>query len=128
MKKNTAADMQIKQLQQDIKSLSNELAVSERLTDYYADSYKSAEKQRIAYRRLIKYHTLLLVLMNLVSRYASCTDMGEAIEANINRYYQGLAESITNIPGDDTESMYDNEYEDNEYNDEEEDEAGEDEL
>lgn len=130
MKKNkTTADKQIKYLQQDIMRLSHELAASERLTDYYANGYESAEKQRIACRRLIKYHTMVMVLMNLVSRYTACNDLGRAIEANINKYYKGLTEDLMNIPGDDTESLYDNEFEDDEYNEEEEEESvGEDEL
>lgn len=120
--------MQVKHLQEDIKRLSDELAATEKLADYYADSFHNAEKQRIACRRLIKYHTMVMVLMNLVSRYTACNDLGRAIEANINRYYKGLTESIMNIPGDDTESLYDNEFED-EYNEKEEEESvGEDEL
>ena len=129
MKKNTtSADNQIKQLQQDIQRLTDELAASERLTDYYADSYESAEKQRIACRRLLKYHTMVMILLNLVSRYTSCNDMGMAIQSNINRYYKGLTESIMSIPGDDSiDNFEDNEFEDEEYN-EEEDEDGEDDL
>lgn len=128
MKKNSTADMQVKHLQEDIKRLSDELAATEKLTDYYADKYNSAEKERIACRRLIKYHTMVMVLMNLVSRYASCNDMGMAIQSNINKYYKGLTADLMNIPGDDTESLYDNEFEDDEYDDGEEDKDGEDEL
>lgn len=116
--KNTSADIQIKQLQKDIKRLSDELTASERLTDYYANGYESAEKQRIACRRLIKYHTMVMVLMNLVSRYTACNDLGTAIQTNINKYYKGLTESIMSIPGDDS---IDN-FEDYEFNDEEGDE------
>ena len=123
--KNILADNQIKQLQQDIQRLTDELAASERLTDYYADSYESAEKQRIACRRLLKYHSMVMILLNLVSRYTSCNDMGMAIQTNINKYYKGLTESIMSIPGDDS---IDNEFEDEEYNDDEEDRDGEDEL
>ena len=119
--KNISADNQIKQLQQDIQRLTDELAASERLTDYYANCYESAEKQRIACRRLLKYHTMVMILLNLVSRYTSCNDMGMAIQTNINKYYKGLTESIMSIPGDDS---IDNEFED----DDEEDKDGEDEL
>ena len=126
--KNILADNQIKQLQQDIQRLTDELAASERLTDYYADSYESAEKQRIACRRLLKYHSMVMILLNLVSRYTSCNDMGMATQTNINRYYKGLTESIMSIPGDDSiDNFEDNEFEDEEYN-EEEDKAGENEL
>ena len=123
--KNISADNQIKQLQQDIQRLSDELVASERLTDYYADSYESAEKQRIATRRILKYHTMVMIILNFVSRYTSCNDMGMAIQTNINKYYKGLTESIMSIPGDDS---IDNEFEDEEYNDDEEDRDGEDEL
>ena len=126
--KNISADNQIKLLRQDIQRLTDELAASERLTDYYADSYESAEKQRIACRRLLKYHSMVMILLNLVSRYTSCNDMGMAIQTNINRYYKGLTESIMSIPGDDSiDNFEDNEFEDEEYN-EEEDKAGENEL
>jgi hypothetical protein len=119
--KNISADNQIKQLQQDIQRLTDELAASERLTDYYANCYESAEKQRIACRRLLKYHTMVMILLNLVSRYTSCNDMGMAIQTNINKYYKGLTESIMSIPGDDS---IDNEFED----DDEEDKDGEEEC
>lgn len=126
--KNISADNQIKQLQQDIQRLTDELAASERLNDYYADSYESAEKQRIACRRLLKYHTMVMILLNLVSRYTPNNDLGSAIQTNINKYYKGLTESIMSIPGDDSiDNFEDNEFEDEEY-DEEEDKAGEDEL
>ena len=119
--KNISAGNKIKQLQQDIQRLTDELVASEKLTDYYADSYESAEKQRIATRRILKYHTMVMILLNLVSRYTSCNDMGMAIQTNINKYYKGLTESIMSIPGDDS---IDNEFED----DDEEDLVGEDEL
>ena len=119
--KNISAGNKIKQLQQDIQRLTDELVASEKLTDYYANSYESAEKQRIACRRLLKYHSMVMILLNLVSRYTSCNDMGMAIQTNINKYYKGLTESIMSIPGDDS---IDNEFED----DDEEDLVGEDEL
>lgn len=122
MKKNTtSADNQIKQLQQDIMRLSDELAASERLTDYYADKYNSAEKQRIACRRLLKYHTMVMVLMNLVSRYTDNNDLGTAIQTNINQYYKGLTEKIMSIPGDDSiDNFEDYEFDDEEDSDREE--------
>lgn len=120
MKKNSTADMQVKHLQEDIKRLSGELAATEKLTDYYADSFHNAEKQRIACRRLIKYHTMVMVLMNLVSRYTDNNDLGTAIQTNINRYYKGLTESIMSIPGDDSiDNFEDYEFDDDEYNEEE---------
>ena len=123
--KNISAGNKIKQLQQDIQRLTDELVASEKLTDYYANSYESAEKQRIAGRRLLKYHSMVMILLNLVSRYTSCNDMGMAIQTNINKYYKGLTESIMSIPGDDS---IDNEFEDK-YNEKEEEESvGEDEL
>ena len=127
--KNVSADNQIKQLQQDIQRLSDELIASERLTDYYANSYESAEKQRIAGRRLLKYHSMVMILLNLVSRYTACNDLGTAIQTNINKYYKGLTESIMSIPGDDSiDNFEDNEFEDK-YNEKEEEESvGEDEL
>lgn len=121
MKKNTiSADNQIKQLQQDIKRLSDKLTATEKLTDYYADKYNSAEKQRIACRRLLKYHTMVMILMNLVSRYTDNNDLGTAIQTNINQYYKGLTEKIMSIPGDDSiDNFEDYEFDDDEYNEEE---------
>lgn len=118
--KKTTADMQIKQLQQDIMRLSDKLAATEKLTDYYADKYNSAEKQRIACRRLLKYHTMVMILMNLVSRYTDNNDLGTAIQTNINQYYKGLTEKIMSIPGDDSiDNFEDYEFDDDEYNEEE---------
>lgn len=121
MKKNSTADMQVKHLQEDIKRLSDELAATERLTDYYADSYESAKK-------LMKYHTLVLVILNMVYQYTDADDMGRAIRTNINRYYKGLTSDLMNIAGEvSIDNFEDNEFEDEEYN-EEEDEDGENDL
>lgn len=105
--KKTTADMQVKHLQDDIKRLSDELAATEKLTDYYADSYES-------FKKLMKYQTLVLVIMSLVYQYTDANDMGRAIRTNINRYYKGLTSDLMNIAGDDTESFYDNEYNEDE--------------
>ena len=122
MKKNTTtADMQVKHLQEDIKRLSGELAATEKLADYYADSYESAKK-------LMKYHTLVLVILNMVYQYTDADDMGRAIRTNINRYYKGLTSDLMNIAGEvSIDNFEDNEFEDDEY-DEEKDKDGEDEL
>ena len=121
-KNNTTADMQINQLQQDIKRLTDELIASEKLSDYYCDSYESC-------RKLMKYHTLVLVIMNLVYQYTDADDMGRAIRMNINRYYKGLTSDLMNIAGDvSIDNFEDNEFEDDEYDDGEKDKDGEDEL
>ena len=98
----------IKELEQEIKKLKQSL-------DVCIDLNEGLDKERTSYRRIIKYHTLVLIIMNLVSRYTSCNDMGAVIERCINGYYKELTAALMNIPGDDS---IDN-FEDNEFGNEE---------
>ncbi len=116
----------IADLEKEISRLTNELIGAEQWNQVLQENYEDSEQQRVAYRRLLKYHTLVLIIMSLLSQYTDANDMGRAIEININRYYKGLTSDIMNIPGDDT---IDN-FEDESFDDDEEygTEPGEEEL
>lgn len=96
-------------LEKEISRLTNELIGAEQWNQVLQENIEDSEKQRVAYRRLLKYQTLVLIILNLLSRYTDANDMGRAIETNINRYYRGLTSDIMNIPGDDTIDNFENE-------------------
>lgn len=109
MKNNKKPNRRIADLEKEISRLTNELIGAEQWNQVLQENIEDSEKQRVAYRRLLKYQTLVLIILNLLSRYTDANDMGRAIETNINRYYRGLTSDIMNIPGDDTIDNFENE-------------------
>jgi hypothetical protein len=123
---NRYTNKKIKELEAEIKSLKQSLDITIDLNEVLQQNNNKLDKERINYRRIIKYHTLVLIIMNLVSRYTSCNDMGTVIETCINGYYKELTAALMNIPGDNSiDNFEDNEFDDGEY---EENSDGEDEF
>jgi hypothetical protein len=67
MKKNihTETDKKIAELMQEIKSLNTELDYCRNMNEILRTNYDQVNSERINYRRIIKYHSLLMVLANL---------------------------------------------------------------
>ena len=103
-------------LEKEISRLTNELIGAEQWNQVLQENCEEAEKQRRNYRELLKYHTLILIIFNLLCNYTHSSDIGKAIQININKYYKGLTDSIMALP------TYDDDYDDTdeEYEDEEE--------
>ena len=83
------------------------------------NNYDEVDKQRINYRRIIKYHSLLLMLMNLLTSTSSDSDIDRIVKRNILEYYRAMNKDLMELPTNDREE-YDNEYEDEEGSDESE--------
>lgn len=101
----------IDKLEAQKKRLTHQLNACYQMNEILSDNLDDIEKQRVACRRLLKYHTLVLIIMNLVCQYTESNDIGRVIRANINRYYKGLTSDLMNIPGDDMIDNLDEELE-----------------
>lgn len=117
MKKDqTSNDKKIAQLEEKIRNLNLELESETGLNEILSESCDNSEKQITNFKQLLKYHTLILIVMNLLRGYTDSNEIGRAIQCNINKYYKGLTDSIMALP------TYDDYYDDTdeEYEDEEE--------
>ena len=107
----------IKELEEEIKFLNKSLDYSVHLNNILQNRFDEAEKQRINYRKVIRYHSLLLILMSLLSQQTKGnTDIDKLIKRNIMDFYSAMCKDLMEIPNDDNE-IIDN---DNEFEDEEE--------
>lgn len=114
MKKyQTSNDNKIAQLEEKIRNLNLELETEEGLNNVLSESCDNCEKQITNYKQLLKYHTLILIVMNLLGGYTDSNEIGRAIKCNINKYYKGLTDDLMIIPTDNDTIEDDNSYEDN---------------
>ena len=83
MSKYRHSDKKIKELENEIKFLNKSLDFSRIMNKNLENNYDEVNKQRINYRRIIKYHTLLLILMNLLTTSSGNTDIDKIVKRNI---------------------------------------------
>ena len=112
MSKYKHADRKIKELEQEIQFLNKSLNYSAHLNNILQNRFDVAEKQRINYRKVIRYHSLLLIVMSLLSQTNGETDIDKLIKRNIMDFYSALSKDLMEIPNDDNEII------DDEFNDE----------
>ena len=103
----------IKELENEIKFLNKSLDYSAHLNQTLQNKFDDVYKERINYRRLIKYHTLLLILMNLLTTSSGNTDIDKIVKRNILEYYRAMNLDFMELPENDNE-IIDNEFEDEE--------------
>lgn len=113
MSKYKHTDGKIKELEEEIKFLNKSLNYSAHLNNILQNRFDVAEKQRINYRKVIRYHSLLLIVMSLLSQTNGETDIDKLIKRNIMDFYSALSKDLMEIPNDDNE-IIDNEFEDEE--------------
>lgn len=111
MSKYRHTDGKIKELEEEIKFLNKSLNYSAHLNNILQNRFDEAEKQRINYRRIIKYHSLLLIVMSLLSQTKGDTDIDKLIKRKIMDFYSSLSKDMMEIPNDENE-IIDNEFED----------------
>ena len=111
MSKYRHTDRKIKELEQEIKFLNKSLDFSRIMNENLENNYNKVNKERINYRRLIKYHTLLLILMNLLSTSSGDTDIDKIVKRNILEYYRAMNLDFMELQEND---VTDNEFEDEE--------------
>ena len=111
MGKYSHSDKKIKELEEKIKFLNKSLDYSAQLNLTLQNNYDEVEKQRVNYRRIIKYHSLLLIVMSLLCQTTGNTDIDKLIKRNIMDFYSAMSKDMMEIPNDDNE-IIDNEFED----------------
>jgi hypothetical protein len=72
-------------------------------------NYDEADKERINYRRIIKYSTMLMLLMNLITSNSGDTDVDKIFNHNINEFYKTMNNDLMQIPTNDNEEFEDEE-------------------
>ena len=113
MSKNRHTSKKIKELENEIKFLNKSLDFSRIMNKNLENNYDEVNKERINYRRLIKYHTLLLILMNLLTTSNGNTDIDRIVKRNILEYYRAMNLDFMELPENDNDET-DNEFEDEE--------------
>lgn len=113
MSKNRHTSKKIKELENEIKFLNKSLDFSRIMNKNLENNYDEVNKERINYRRLIKYHTLLLILMNLLTTSSGDTDIDKIVKRNILEYYRAMNLDFMELPENDND-VTDNEFEDEE--------------
>lgn len=108
MSKYRHTDKKIKELEDEIKLLNKSLDYSHNMNKLLRESNNDADKQITVYRKIIKYHTLLLVVMNLLCNTKENDDVTSIIKDNILEYYKKINLDMMKIPtNDDEEEGYD---------------------
>ena len=102
--------MKIKELENEIKFLNKSLDFSRIMNRNLEHNYDKVNNERINYRRLIKYHTLLLILMNLLTTSSGNTDIDKIVKRNILEYYRAMNLDFMELPNDN--DVTDNEFDD----------------
>ena len=113
MKKNihTETDKKIAELMQEIKSLNTELDYCRNMNEILRTNYDQVNIERINYRRIIKYHSLLMVLANLLTQSDAKTDIDRILKQNIMNFYKALTNDLMTITEDEDEEFDEEEYE-----------------
>ena len=111
MSKYSHSDKKIKELEEKIKFLNKSLDYSAQLNLTLQNNYDEVEKQRVNYRRIIKYHSLLLIVMSLLCQTNGNTDIDKLIKRNIMDFYSAMSKDMMDIPNDDND-VTDNEFDD----------------
>ena len=107
--KNTHTNKSIKELGEEIKALKKSLDCTINMNEILEKSYNEADKQRLNYRKIIKYHTLLLVVMNLLCNTEEKDDVTRIIRNSILEYYKRINQDMLEIPTCDDEYEYEEE-------------------
>lgn len=111
MSKYSHSDKKIKELEEKIKFLNKSLDYSAQLNLTLQNNYDEVEKQRVNFRRIIKYHSLLLIVMSLLCQTNGNTDIDKLIKCNIMDFYSAMCKDLMEIPNDENE-IIDNEFDD----------------
>ena len=112
MKKNnnTETNKRIKELEKEIQNLNTALGYSQNMTEIMSHNYDQANSERINYRRIIRYHSLLMVLANLLCQNDGNTDINRILKQNLMDFYRAMTKDLMEISDDNDESFDEEEY------------------
>ena len=106
-------NQKIAELENEIKNLNESLDNSSSMIEIMNQHFDKVLKEKNDYKKLLKYHTLLLIIMGLIAQSEGKTDIDMMVKRHIQEYYRALAEDLADVDEEDNE---DNEDED-EYDD-----------
>lgn len=111
MKKNsnTETNKKIAELEKEIDNLNTALGYAQNMTEIMSRNFDQANSERINYRRIIKYHSLLMVLANLLTQNDGKTDVDRILKQNILDFYKAMTKDLMNIAEDENEKFDDDE-------------------
>lgn len=111
MKKNnnTETNKKIAELEKEIDNLNTALGYSQNMTEIMSHNYDQANSERINYRHIIKYFSLLMVLANLLTQNDGKTDIDRILKTNILDFYKAMTKDLMAIPEDENETFDDDE-------------------
>lgn len=106
-------DKNIRELKQEIKRLKKSLDITLDLNEVLQKNNNKLDKEGVNYRRIIKYSTMLMLLMNLITNNSGDTDINKIFNRNINEFYRAMNNDLMKIPNCDNE-IIEEEFEDEE--------------
>ena len=106
---NTETNKKIAELEKEIDNLNTALGYSQNMTEIMRHNFDQANKERINYRRIIKYHSLLMVLANLLTQNDGKTDVDRILKQNILDFYKAMTRDLMAISEDENEKFDDDE-------------------
>lgn len=109
-----STNKKIKQLEDKIKILNKSRDFLAQINETLHNNYDEADRQRINYRKIIKYLTLLFVVMNLLCDTEGYDDITRIIKRNIMDYYKKINMDLMEIKIQDDEEFDDEEDSDGE--------------
>ena len=106
-------DRKVRELEREIKRLKQSLDITIDLNEVLHKNNNKLDKERVNYRRIIKYSTMLMLLMNLLTSNSGDTDIDKIFNRNINEFYRLMNNDLMKIPNYDNE-IIEEEFEDGE--------------
>ena len=85
-------------LKKKIKELKQAVDISLDLYEFQKRNNIKLDKERRNFRKIIKYHTLLLVIMSLLYSADGNDDITRIIRGNIMEYYKRINQDMMGIP------------------------------
>ena len=102
-------DRKVRELEGEIKRLKQSLDITIDLNEVLQKNNNKLDKERVNYRRIIKYSAMLMLLMNLLTRSSGKTDIDKIFNRNINQFYTAMNNDLMEIPTNDNEEFDDDE-------------------
>ena len=102
-------DRKVRELEDEIKRLKQSLDITIDLNEVLQKNNNKLDKERVNYRRIIKYSAMLMLLMNLLTRSSGKTDIDKIFNRNINQFYTAMNNDLMEIPTNDNEEFDDDE-------------------
>ncbi len=111
MKKNsnTETNKKIAELEKEIDNLNTALGYAQNMTEIMSRNFDQANSERINYRRIIRYHSLLMVLANLLCQNDGNTDINRILKQNLMDFYRAMTKDLMAISEDENETFDDDE-------------------